>query len=591
MAFPIKRPKRYSLLLTSLGLTFALIAVPILASLAVFFGTVSQQMQQRAQDTAWFYVDQTVRSSENALTQCRNIAYSLLGNDTIQLVMSDDSTPTGSQKNILQTELGSATLYNHAWDEKYLRSIFLIRNDGTVFPSSRSGLYPSASTRILHVAQTFLEHNSTQTLVAITDAPDYAYLVLDYNDLNSLSRLGKLILEIDVGALINARPLQTVYPGAEVLLSNTTDGTLLASASTRDRIVLASDLSHVRDTAAGTTQIIDWAGDRSLHYRAAIGKMNLDVCIPLDEILTGVRTTILWYVLLTLLILVAALAVGLGAYRMIVRPFAHTQQTLNRMAESDLSVRMSAPEYRELDGLAAAFNRMADTLTDLYEDAYQKGVLLRESEFKMLEAQINPHFIFNVLQVINLRCLEAGQKETSRMVTDLAGLLHGTIGKNGAPKVTFQQELDYVRYYLDLQKARFEDNLTYEIDYADPAILSYYLPKLTIQPLVENSVVHGLEPKRGGGWVHVKIWEEDDSVYIRVEDNGVGFRMGHTESAPSKHNHIALDNIRKRIELMYGAAGTFRIRGTPDCGTVALLIIPIDKTEGEHDVQRHAGRQ
>ena len=414
-------------------------------------------------------------------------------------------------------------------------------------------------------------------------------MVVDYNSLNDPARrLGKLILEVDTAALIDAAPLQSVYPGAEVMLSDA-QGNLLYAAS--DRLVgdLLVDLRTLDGTSNGVSQVIRWAGGDYLHCRAAVGDMILDVCVPQREILTGVHTTAAWYVLLTSLIFIGVLISAVYAYRGLLRPFAHTQQTLDRMAEGDLSVRMDAPEYQELAGMADTFNRMADTLTDLYQDAYKKGVLLRESEFKMLEAQINPHFIFNVLQVINLRCMEAGQKETSRMVTDLAGLLHGTIGKNGAPKVTFRQELAYVRYYLDLQKARFENALQYEIDYADSSILDYYLPKLTIQPLVENSVVHGLEPKRGGGQVSVKIWEEDDSVYIRVEDDGVGFLQGAV--SPGAHNHIALDNIRKRLELMYGTHGTFRMSSMPGTGTVVLIIIPIDKTEGEHDVQRTSGGQ
>ncbi len=497
-------------------------------------------------------------------------------------------------------------------------------------------IYQAEYGRLETVFRLFPDRNSTQSLIALSNNAKYSYMVVDYTALNAPTRcLGKLILEVDTAALIDAAPLQSVYPGAEVMLSDA-QGNLLYAASDRlvgdllvdlrtldgtsndvsplqsvypgaevmlsdaqgnllyaasDRLVgdLLVDLRTLDGTSNDVSQAIRWAGGDYLHCRAAVGDMILDVCVPQREILTGVRTTAAWYVLLTSLIFIGVLISAIYAYHGLLRPFAHTQQTLDRMAEGDLSVRMGAPEYQELAGIADTFNRMADTLTDLYQDAYKKGVLLRESEFKMLEAQINPHFIFNVLQVINLRCMEAGQKETSRMVTDLAGLLHGTIGKNGAPKVTFRQELAYVRYYLDLQKARFENALQYEIDYADPSILDYYLPKLTIQPLVENSVVHGLEPKRGGGKVSVKIWEEDDSVYIRVEDDGVGFLQGAV--SPGAHNHIALDNIHKRLELMYGTHGTFRINSMPGTGTVVLIIIPIDKTEGEHDVQRTSGGQ
>lgn len=578
-----------SLLMNGLRLMLIVIMVPLAASLLFFFAIVSRQMRTQAQHMTAYYTDQLVKDTAAALRQAQSMIYFAIDNDVIQSVMSSSQTPSGTQKELVQQEIGKVTLFNPAWDEQYIHSIFLFRDDGTVFPASRSGIYQAEYARLETVFRIFPDQNSTQRLITLTNDAQYSYMIVDYNAINDPSRrLGKLILEINTAGLLDATPLQQIYPGAEVLLSDE-DGNLLAAAS--DRLVgdLLVDLSTLSGIPSSESQEIDWAGGHYLHCRAAVGQMVLDVCVPQREILTGVHTTAVWYVLLTCLVFAGVLLTGMYGYHTLLRPLSHTQKTLDRMAEGDLSVRMEAPKYRELEGMTSTFNRMADTLSDLYQDAYKKGVLLRESEFKMLEAQINPHFIFNVLQVINLRCMEAGQKETSRMVTDLAGLLHGTIGKNGAPKVTFRQELDYVRYYLDLQKARFEDALQYEIDYADPCILDYYLPKLTIQPLVENSIVHGLEPKRGGGKVSVKIWEEDDSVYIRVEDDGVGFRPGTVSS--DSHNHIALDNIRKRLQLMYGVDSVFRINSLPGTGTIVLMILPIDRTEGEHDVQRTARGQ
>lgn len=578
---PDGRTKK-SLLLSSLRLLLLVVIVPLTVTLVLFFGIVSRQMRTQAEHMTEYYTNGLVEDCSSTLEQAQGIIYFILGNDTVQTVMHSPQRPAGTQQEQVQQEIGQATLFNRAWDNQLIHSIFLFRADGAAFPASRSGIYQAEYARLDTVFRLFPKQSSTSALVSLSNNAEYAYLMVDYNALNDPNHtLGKLILEIDASSLIDASPLQTVYPGAEVLLSDG-QGNLLAAASDRMTGDLLTDLARLDGAPVGESEDVVWAGADYLHRRAEVGEMVLDVCIPRREIFASVRTTILWYVVLTLLVFVGAVGTGVYAYRALVRPFSHTQEILDRMAGGDLSARMEPSEYRELDGMAVTFNRMADRLSALYQEAYEKGVLLRESEFKMLEAQINPHFIFNVLQVINLRCLEAGQRETSRMVTDLAGLLHGTIGKGGKPKVTFRQELSYVRYYLDLQKARFENALHYEIDYGDPSILDYYLPKLTIQPLVENAVVHGLEPKRGGGTVRVQIWEEDDSVYIRVSDDGVGF---HAETADSGlHNHVALDNIRRRLALMYGADSTFRIRSSPDAGTAVLMILPIDKTEGEHDV-------
>ena len=169
------------------------------------------------------------------------------------------------------------------------------------------------------------------------------------------------------------------------------------------------------------------------------------------------------------------------------------------------------------------------------------------------------------------------------MVTDLAHLLRGNMGAGGgSQKITFAQELDYVRYYMDLQQSRFgAANLHFSVDYEDEDILHCLVPRLTIQPLVENAVVHGLEPRRGLGSVMVRLWEEDSSVCVRVEDDGVGFdpAEGDLEKAQEagRHNHIALPNILRRLNLLYGDQASLTIRSHPGSGTQIMLALPIDK--------------
>ena len=233
--------------------------------------------------------------------------------------------------------------------------------------------------------------------------------------------------------------------------------------------------------------------------------------------------------------------------------------------------------------LEEAFNAMADHLDAAFEETYQKGIALRESESRLLAAQINPHFVFNVLETIHMRCVEAGLKDLSRMVTDLAQLLRGNMGAGGgSQKITFAQELDYVRYYMDLQQSRFgAANLHFSVDYVDEDILHCLVPRLTIQPLVENAVVHGLEPRRGLGSVMVRLWEEDSSVCVRVEDDGVGFDPAEVDlekaQEAGRHNHIALPNILRRLNLLYGDQASLTIRSHPGSGTQIMLALPIDK--------------
>jgi len=185
--------------------------------------------------------------------------------------------------------------------------------------------------------------------------------------------------------------------------------------------------------------------------------------------------------------------------------------------------------------------------------------------------------------LINMKCLAAKQSDICHIVSNLAQLLRSNITHKYEQTITFEDELRYVRYYLELQKERFENKLNYSIDLEDDSILKYYLPKLTIQPLVENSIVHGLENKREGGWVRISIWEETDAVCVRIRDDGIGFDISAIDwdsagkdDTDTAHNHIALPNISRRIQILYGQPYGMNITSQIGKGTEILLTLPVD---------------
>ena len=137
-----------------------------------------------------------------------------------------------------------------------------------------------------------------------------------------------------------------------------------------------------------------------------------------------------------------------------------------------------------------------------------------------------------------------------------------------------------VKNYLDIQKVRYEDLFEYKTE-IEEGLGNYMVLKICLQPLVENAVVHGLEPRRGLGSVMVRLWEEDSSVCVRVEDDGVGFDPAEVDlekaQEAGRHNHIALPNILRRLNLLYGDQASLTIRSHPGSGTQIMLALPIDK--------------
>ncbi len=211
-------------------------------------------------------------------------------------------------------------------------------------------------------------------------------------------------------------------------------------------------------------------------------------------------------------------------------------------------------------------------------DAYNKGILLHESESRLLAAQINPHFIFNVLESINMKCIASEEEEISNMVLNLASLLRGNIGASKSQMTSIEKELGYVKYYIELQKHRFGDKLKYRARYEDEELLQLEIPRLTIQPIVENAVVHGLEPCMGLGNIELMIWREEDYVFISINDDGVGFDpKSIDEIDEDSEKHIAIYNIKRRLSLIYGNTAKMTISSDKGKGCKVLIEIPIDE--------------
>lgn len=563
---------RKSLFLRILLVTVALLLAPSLLSFVLFFRTVPSRMEAQAEANTDFYVRQTVLSLEDSMITTTDMVYSLLGNDGLQASMRQTDQPlVSSGRSSLEQVVGSVAALRTAWNRYALSCVYLFRNDGQFIYYSPGGSFAEQQRRLQSAYEQNAEHSTSQTLYPVEDSGEWLYLLMDYKNINNMDLLGKLVVELNARKLLGSAELLQLYPEAGLVLANA-DGQVLFS------------VGAVPDEAAGTQQ-----DDRSGYYHASrrIGeyKLWLDVFIPTTSIYNSVWETSDIYAASCLFILALTILAGIIASRALAVPIRRMTDTLSRMAASDYTARMPKSRYKELEKLESVFNQMADNLDASFQDAYQKGVQLQESESRLLAAQINPHFIFNVLESINMRCVDAGMKDISRMVTDLAQLLRGNIGiGNGNQKITFRQELNYVHYYLDLQQERFGGSLHWSVEYEDDDILDYLLPRLTIQPLVENAIVHGLEPRRGLGNVTVRLWEEGPSVYVRVTDDGVGFDAAsldlaaEAENAPT-HNHIALPNILRRLRLLYGSEAKLELRSQAGKGTEALLVIPIDRKE------------
>ncbi|MDO4323781.1 MAG: sensor histidine kinase [Lachnospiraceae bacterium] len=237
----------------------------------------------------------------------------------------------------------------------------------------------------------------------------------------------------------------------------------------------------------------------------------------------------------------------------------------------------------EIQVLTNSFNDMTGEIRYLIENIKKEQRNLRDTELKLLQAQINPHFLYNTLDAI-VWMAEGGQdKEVVSMVTALSEFFRTTLSE-GKDYITIREEESHIRSYLSIQEFRYADILEYEID-VNPALYDYTILKLTLQPLVENALYHGIKNKRGKGKIVVRGYEKENKICLEVSDNGIGMDAAELERLKGKlkgevaHDRgFGLGNVNERIRLNYGPEYGLSFESVKGEGTKATVCIPKENT-------------
>lgn len=266
------------------------------------------------------------------------------------------------------------------------------------------------------------------------------------------------------------------------------------------------------------------------------------------------------------LIFASAYSVVIG--KTVLKPIRRLHGAMEQVSRGELDIDVPCDSNDEIGQLSQRFVHMAGELKALIETRYKHQILLREAELRNLENQINPHFLYNTLDTIHWLAVRNGDMEVCEQIEALSDLFRHVLN-NGEEMTTVGDELRHLENYLLLQKARYGDKIQVTMD-VDETLSQTVMPKLMIQPLVENAIYHGLEHKMGMGNIHLQIAREGQDVLIVVEDDGVGTEG--TEITRKLHDHadgglLALRNISDRLRLRYGEGYGLRFLSEPGRGT------------------------
>lgn len=286
-------------------------------------------------------------------------------------------------------------------------------------------------------------------------------------------------------------------------------------------------------------------------------------------------------VVLVIVVSVASLLIVSG----ILRPLKVLYRTTEQVAEGDFNARAIVNTHDEIAVLAQGFNTMADNILMLVDKVKEDERKMRQVDLRLLQEQINPHFLYNTLDTI-VWLIEGNESDQAvNMVVTLSNFFRIVLSK-GKEFISIKEEEEHISSYLKIQQIRYHDILEYDIQ-IDKVLYDYQILKLTLQPLVENALYHGIKYKRAKGYIHITGEKENDVIRLAVRDNGVGMEPEELEqlqveiqrSCKDTEKGFGLANVNERIHMYFGTAYGMTIQSKKGKGTFVEITIPAIRLE------------
>ena len=345
----------------------------------------------------------------------------------------------------------------------------------------------------------------------------------------------------------------------------------LFSESEKDMISASDDGYFERETPDGKELI--FYGTINNYQWKVIGR------VQVNDLMSGVLGIRRYFYIVMLLCIAASGILNIWVVRWLFIPLDKLKRKMSIAAEGNLDVTLTHHSSDEIAQLNDTFNNMMAQIKDLMQKVRNEKDELQKSQLRVLQAQINPHFLYNTLDTIIWLIFGHENEKAIEMVDSLSKFFRTSLS-NGRDFISVREEIEHVRNYLAIQKNREGDLLSYQIDINED-ILDVRVMKLILQPVVENAVYHGLKPK-GGGTVWIKGWADEGDIIYTVRDNGVGMdqakldeiekAIGESGTVPDEHG-FGLFNVQRRIKLYYGEGYGLTINSWENEGTIITIQI------------------
>lgn len=582
-----KNKKRRSLRMKMIGIQMGVTLASFIVCGVLFVFAVSMLVGRYVNHDVDFLLKEVNSNLEQRFVYLENVAYSIRDSEEMISFLTDEREKVEKGSFSLDTDISGST-NQRGNGGPLVEKTYLFRTDGLFLSQFYYTLVyaeihesDEQVQKIWHAFQDdSIERNGFEVGIYPFGTKAYmAYPVLD----DDMMEIGELIFEVNLNAvdeimeeLDNYNDVQwMIYSGDQIVAGE-------YQIWGKDCVKNLSGRQAVPEPyirKMGEMQYRLYTDELCMQLEAAVG-------IPENQAAVLLYDSLSVYIVGIILILVISLAVFIVITLNLTEPIKEIAIKLRQVRTRGFETKLPDYENREFHEISQAFNQMTEHINTLINQVYQKQISIKEMELKFLQTQMNPHFMFNVLNSIALQAKLEGNEEICELVSTFSKLIQAKIYRSDSEKVSIRQELEYVSYYLKIQKFRYGDKIQWNVKVQNEEMMELKIPKLCIQFLVENAIVHGLEPKPGNGRVDIRVEKKEDSVCIIVADDGVGFETDgeiklpiQAGKADDRHNHVGINNVDHIIKLMYGETYGLTINSVREKGTQVSIRIPYD---GEH---------
>ena len=587
---------RTKILIMCLGCTF----LALILQTAVFYSLSSE-----------FVYDQAKNESENSLRNMQNEVYQFvkrIESSMVDIYVEEDFIQALKEEQSID-EL-RRKFFRRAYDigtksfetQDGVVALYLYTPDNEIISTYRRAVTPKH--RYAEDIYEDMEQENSVKVLEYLESDDAAMLISSYynpyrekdilrfvlklyNNSNRNYQIGYVVCDVD--SKVFASIMEKYRTDNTMFIWLQPDGdrpvTALGTLSTDEE-----ELFRKMSEGIASGDAVNTAGVNEQEiFQAEQSKYNLTAysILPQRILLRNQRNLSINIVLIAIVMIVLSTVLSFLISRYMTRPLGNLMGTIQRIKKGETELRADTENKDEIGELGKNFNEMLDQMEELREKESRANLLLSQAEYKALQAQINPHFLYNTLETMSSIAEIRGCPEVSMLSQSLSNIFRYSLNMKDQMS-TVAQEINHLKNYCYVMSVRMQDNIDYIYD-IDESLLKEKIPRISIQPLVENALNHGLRNKRGEKKVQIQIKRKEENVVIIVRDNGMGMDAAKINENLQKNemiqtekgNSVGLYNINARIKILYGDQYGIHVESVQGEGSSVFIVLPAEKKERE----------